>query len=367
MGIVFFILIFCVVVVAHEFGHFIVAKANGIHVVEFSIGMGPTLLHFDRNGTRYSLKLLPIGGACMFEGEDGIYQETAIEAGETKTEQPDFIVKGKYGKAFPDAPVFARMATVLAGPIFNFILAFFLSLFIVGSIGTDLPVVGSVLEGGGAEAAGMKPGDVIIKLNRHNIHLFREISIEAMLSDGSPVHVTYERDGELYDTVLTPVYSQEAGRYYYGISMAGGYTKLSPPKVILYSGYEVKYWIDTTIKSLGMLLSGKAGVKDLSGPVGMADTVGDIYTESKADGAFYVWLNMLNFAILLSANLGVLNLIPFPALDGGRIFIYLIELIRRKPLPLEKEGIINFVGFALLMLLMVVVLYNDIARIVTGG
>lgn len=208
MGIVFFILIFCVVVVAHEFGHFIVAKANGIHVVEFSIGMGPTLLHFDRNGTRYSLKLLPIGGACMFEGEDGIYQETAIEAGETKTEQPDFIVKGKYGKAFPDAPVFARMATVLAGPIFNFILAFFLSLFIVGSIGTDLPVVGSVLEGGGAEAAGMKPGDVIIKLNRHNIHLFREISIEAMLSDGSPVHVTYERDGELYDTVLTPVYRQ---------------------------------------------------------------------------------------------------------------------------------------------------------------
>ncbi len=367
MGIVFFILIFCVVVVAHEFGHFIVAKANGIHVVEFSIGMGPTLLHFDRNGTRYSLKLLPIGGACMFEGEDGIYQETAIEAGETKTEQPDFIVKGKYGKAFPDAPVFARMATVLAGPIFNFILAFFLSLFIVGSIGTDLPVVGSVLEGGGAEAAGMKPGDVIIKLNRHNIHLFREISIEAMLSDGSPVHVTYERDGELYDTVLTPVYSQEAGRYYYGISMAGGYTKLSPPKVILYSGYEVKYWIDTTIKSLGMLLSGKAGVKDLSGPVGMADTVGDIYTESKADGAFYVWLNMLNFAILLSANLGVLNLIPFPALDGGRLFIYIIELIRRKPLPLEKEGIINFVGFALLMLLMVVVLYNDIARIVTGG
>lgn len=367
MGIVFFILIFCVVVVAHEFGHFIVAKANGIHVVEFSIGMGPTLLHFDRNGTRYSLKLLPIGGACMFEGEDGIYQETAIEAGETKTEQPDFIVKGKYGKAFPDAPVFARMATVLAGPIFNFILAFFLSLFIVGSIGTDLPVVGSVLEGGGAEAAGMKPGDVIIKLNRHNIHLFREISIEAMLSDGSPVHVTYERDGELYDTVLTPVYSQEAGRYYYGISMDGGYTKLSPPKVILYSGYEVKYWIDTTIKSLGMLLSGKAGVKDLSGPVGMADTVGDIYTESKADGAFYVWLNMLNFAILLSANLGVLNLIPFPALDGGRLFIYIIELIRRKPLPLEKEGIINFVGFALLMLLMVVVLYNDIARIVTGG
>lgn len=360
-------LIFCVVVVAHEFGHFIIAKVNGIHVVEFSIGMGPTLLHFDKNGTRYSLKLLPIGGACMFEGEDGLNQADFAQAGETESEQDDFANKGKYGKAFPDAPVSARIATVLAGPVFNFILAFFLSLFIVGSIGTDLPVIGNVLEGGGAEAAGMMPGDVIVKLNRQKIHLFREISLEAMLSDGSPVHVTYEREGELYDTVLTPVYSEDAGRYYYGISMTGGYTKLSPPKVILYSGYEVKYWIDTTVKSLGMLLSGKAGVKDLSGPVGMADTVGDIYTESKADGAFYVWLNMLNFAILLSANLGVLNLIPFPALDGGRLFIYLIELIRRKPLPLEKEGIINFVGFVLLMLLMVVVLYNDIARIVTGG
>lgn len=368
MGIILFILIFCVVVVAHEFGHFIIAKVNGIHVVEFAVGMGPTLLGFEKNGTKYSLKLLPIGGACMFEGEDG--REEAADGqnqDDSSSDKSDHITeKGKYGRSFPEAPLFARIATVVAGPIFNFILAFFLSLFIVGSIGTDLPVVGDVTEGGGAEAAGLMSGDVITKINHHKIHLFREISLEAMLADGSSMNVTYERNGKEYRTVLTPVYSQDAGRYYLGITMTGGYTRLSPPKVIVYSGYEVKYWIDTTIKSLGMLLSGKAGVKDLSGPVGMADAVGDIYTESKSDGAFYVWLNMLNFAILLSANLGVLNLIPFPALDGGRLFIYLIELVRRKPLPAEKEGIINFVGFALLMLLMVVVLYNDIARIVTG-
>lgn len=354
MGIIFFILIFCVVVVAHEFGHFIIAKANGIHVIEFSIGMGPNLLHFDKNGTRYSLKLLPIGGACMFEGEDGFGQE--------KEEQND-----EYGKSFLDAPVFARIATVIAGPIFNFILAFLLSLIIVGSIGTDLPVVGGVSEGGGAQAAGIQAGDVILKINDHRIHLFRELSLEALLSEGEPVKVEYEREGETYSTMLQPVYSEDADRYYFGIAMTGGYTKLSPPDVILYGGYEVKYWIDTTIKSLGMLLTGKAGVKDLSGPVGMADTVGDIYTESKSDGAFYVWLNMLNFAILLSANLGVLNLVPFPALDGGRLVIYLLELIRRKRMSVEKEGIINFIGFALLMLLMVVVLYNDIVRLVTGG
>lgn len=373
MGIILFILIFCVVVVAHEFGHFIVAKANGIHVVEFSVGMGPTLLHYDKNGTRYSLKLLPIGGACMFEGEDGLNEAEADES----SNPPDTVTSakvvvddeknGEYGGSFPDAPVFARIATVVAGPIFNFILAFLLSLIIVGTIGTDMPIVGGVSEGGGAENAGLQAGDVILKINNHSIHLFREISLEAMLSDGTPINVVYEREGARYNTVLTPIYSDSAQRYYYGIAMTGGYTKLSPPKVVLYSGYEVKYWIDTTIKSLGMLLNGKAGVKDLSGPVGMADTVGDIYTESKSDGALYVWLNMLNFAILLSANLGVLNLVPFPALDGGRLFIYLIELVRRKPIPSEKEGFINFIGFALLMLLMVVVLYNDIARIVTGG
>ena len=124
--------------VAHEFGHFIIAKVNGIHVVEFAVGMGPTLLSFEKNGTKYSLKLLPIGGACMFEGEDG--REEATD-GQNQDEQSSDSIneKGKYGKSFPEAPVFARIATVIAGPIFNFILAFFLSLFIVGSIGTDMP------------------------------------------------------------------------------------------------------------------------------------------------------------------------------------------------------------------------------------
>lgn len=112
-----------------------------------------------------------------------------------------------------------------------------------------------------------------------------------------------------------------------------------------------------------MLFTGKAGVKDMAGPVGMADAVDTIYTESKEDGAYYVWLNMLNFAILLSANLGVLNLIPFPALDGGRLLFLIVEAIRRKPVPPEKEGIFHFVGFALLMVLMLVVLYNDITRL----
>lgn len=375
MGVILFIVIFCIVVVAHEFGHFIIAKANGIHVVEFSIGMGPTLLHFGKGDTKYSLKLLPIGGACMFEGEDGLKEmdETDKEDGdkdhkdqETREIKEDLGTLKKSG-AFPDAPVWARIATVVAGPVFNFILAYIFSAIIVASIGSDLPVIGTVGEGTAASEAGLMTGDEIVELNGKHIHLFREISLEAMLNEGEPVNIVYERDGQRTAVTLNPKYSEKDGRYYYGIAPLNGYTKFSLPGVAEYSFYEVKYWIDTTIRSLGMLVTGKAGIKDLSGPVGMVDAVDTIYTESKQDGAFYVWLNMLNFAILLSANLGVLNLIPFPALDGGRLLFLVIEAIRRKPIPPEKEGIFHFVGFALLMLLMVVVMYNDIARLVTGG
>lgn len=367
MGVILFIIIFCIVVVAHEFGHFIIAKANGIHVVEFSIGMGPTLLHFTRGDTKYSLKLLPIGGACMFEGEDGMNREDegGNDEGDEGIKEPLGTLK-KSG-AFPDAPVWARIATVVAGPVFNFILAFLFSAIIVASIGSDLPVIGTVGEGTAAWEAGLMAGDEIVEINGRGIHLFREISLEAMLNEGEEVNIVYERDGQRTAVSLTPKYSEQDERYYYGIAPMNGYTKFNLPGIAEYSFYEVKYWIDTTIRSLGMLVTGKAGIKDMSGPVGMVDAVDTIYTESKQDGAFYVWLNMLNFAILLSANLGVLNLIPFPALDGGRLLFLVIEAIRRKPIPPEKEGIFHFVGFALLMLLMVVVMYNDIARLVTGG
>lgn len=372
MGIILFIVIFCVVVLAHEFGHFIVAKANGIHVVEFSLGMGPTIAHFHKGDTKYSLKLLPIGGACMFEGEDGMNLSDDEEENDEEEESADAKVGEDLGTleksgAFPDASVWARIATVVAGPIFNFILAFIFSAIIVASIGSDLPVIGQVGEESAAEEAGLMAGDEIVKINGHSIHLFREISLEAMLNEGEEVSIVYKRNGELSQTILKPKYSEEAERYYYGIAGQAGYAKFGVAGVIEYSFYEVKYWIDTTIKSLEMLLTGKAGVKDMSGPVGMVDVVDDIYTTSKQDGAYYVWLNMLNFAILLSANLGVLNLIPFPALDGGRLLFLVIEAIRRKPIPPEKEGVFHFVGFALLMLLMAVVMYNDIVRLVTGG
>ncbi len=352
MGIVFFIIIFFILVVVHEAGHFIVGRACGIGVREFFVGMGPKLLHFEKNSITYSLRLFPIGGACVFEGEDGIYD--------------DDDTREKNGLPFPEAKVGARIATVLAGPVFNFILAFLFSLIIVGTVGSDPAIVGDLVEDGAAKEAGIEVGDRVIKIGKSKVNLFREISLEAMLTDGTPVKFEIERNGERQVITVLPKYSEKDGRYYFGIMSTGKYEKFNAPGVVKYSVYEVRYWINMVFKSLKMIFTGKAGVKDLSGPVGMANTVGTIYKESKPDGAFYVFINMVNFTVLLSANLGVMNLIPFPALDGGRIFILLIEVIRRKPIPPEKEGVFHMIGFALLILLMAVVMYQDILRIITG-
>ena len=226
--------------------------------------------------------------------------------------------------------MFARIATVLAGPVFNFILAFLMSTIIVGSYGTDLPVVQQVSDGGAAQLAGVQDGDRILSMNGKKIHLYREISLASMLNKGEDIAVTYERDGKQYDTVIKPIYDESAGRYYMGLYGVGSYQKFGIFGTVKYSLYEVGYWINTTVKSLELLIQGQVSRDDVSGPVGMAQTVTQIYDQSKPDGIYYIWLNMLNFAILLSANLGVLNLLPFPALDGGRLVFLLVEAVRGK-------------------------------------
>lgn len=379
MGILLFIIIFCVVVIAHEFGHFIIAKMNGIHVVEFSVGMGPCIFSFTKGETKYAIRLLPLGGACMFEGEDGLNlpddengdetignpagERTAVKAEKTVDDLVQDTQLGTKSGAFPDAPVFVRIATVVAGPVFNFILAFLFSTIIIGSYGADTPVIQKVAEDGAAYEAGLRDGDRVIEMNGDKIHLYREISLVSMLNKGEDIEVTYERGGETFQTVITPVYDKEAGRYYMGLYGSGVYQKFDFTGTLKYSAYEVGYWIETTFKSLQMLVQGQVSKDDVAGPVGMAQTVNNIYTQSKPDGAYYVWLNMLSFAILLSANLGVLNLLPFPALDGGRLVFLLIEAVRGKPIPPEKEGIVHMIGMVLLMALMVFVLFNDLSRL----
>lgn len=354
--IILFLLIFGLVVVAHEFGHFLLAKINGIRVIEFSVGMGPKLLKFQGKETLYTLRLLPIGGACMFDQEDGLEAAEQNKSGgnDAKTEPEE--------GSFAAAKVGARIATVVAGPIFNFILAYILSLFVVGMCGSDPAAIANVMDGYPAQEAGLQSGDRIVSLNGERVYLYREVSFFSGSNQGEQVKIVYERDGERYHTTIDPKYDEQTGRYYMGFS-GGYYEKDNALEIIRDSYYEVRYWIKVTYKSLGMLISGQASVKDLSGPVGVAQVVGDVYEEASDYGLLTVVASMLNIAILLSANLGVMNLLPLPALDGGRLVFMIIELFRGKPVPKEKEAMVHFAGFVLLMLLMIFVLYNDVMRL----
>lgn len=354
-SLIIFVIIIGVIIISHEMGHFLLAKANGITVKEFFVGMGPTLISFTKNGTKYSLKLLPIGGACMFEGEDG--RENENEDGEENTAP---LSEG----AFPNASVWARISTVIAGPLFNFILAFFLALIIVGNTYSDRPVVQEVIAGFPAEEAGIQAGDVITRLDGERIHLSREVNLITTMKQGETISVEYERNGEKKTAVLTPKLDEESGRYLLGFQGYAEYVRCKSTDILKYSYYEVRYSLKATVKSLQMLLQGKVGKEEVSGPIGIAALVDDVAENTRPYGVWIMIVNMMNLAMLLSVNLGVLNLLPLPALDGGRLVFLLLEVIRGKPVPPEKEGFVHLAGFAVLCAFMVWVMYNDILKLI---
>ena len=428
LSILLAVLVFSLLVVSHEFGHFLLAKKNGIGVIEFSVGMGPRILSGVRGGTRYSLKAIPFGGSCQMVGEDD---------------------DDDSADSFNSKSPFARFAVIIGGPLFNFLLAFILSVVVLSLAGVNEPKVYYVEEGYGAEAAGFKEGDVIKSIDGHKITLGRDIELYFLNHpmDGSPITIEYERGGELYTAVLDPAYEAYlTGFSYYasgdeatitavteglamaeaGVQVGDVITAVNGRKVasgsqlqdyfnenplqkdtpvtftlerkgkefevtvspahytastlgmeavayrnkdagalsILRNSFsEVRYWMSYTLTSLKMLVTGKVGVENLSGPVGIVGMVGEVVEQSKPDGALYVFLNILNFSILLSVNLGVLNLLPLPALDGGRLVFILIEIIRGKPVSREKEGMVHTIGILLLMALMVFVMFNDVLKI----
>ena len=341
MSIIIALIIFSLIILFHELGHFLLAKFNGVTVLEFSLGMGPRILSKEWRGTRYSLKLLPFGGSCMMLGEDE-------EAGE----------EGSFGSK----SVWARISVIAAGPIFNFIMAFLASVVVIAMAGYDPAEVYKVYEDYPAAEAGIQAGDIITKINGKNIHVAREVTNYVAFHQGETYTVTYERDGESHVAVVEPV-QNENGKYIMGLAAGSTYQKGNVLTTLKYSVYEVKYWIDLTLESLKMLFKGQVGVKEMSGPVGVVNVIGETYTESAKISMFAVIVNMMNIAILLSANLGVMNLLPIPALDGGRLVFLVIEAIRGKRVNPEREGMVHFIGLMALMVLMVVVLYNDVMRL----
>ena len=349
ISILIFLIIFSVIVISHEFGHYAIARRNGIRVIEFDIGMGPVLYRKKGEETDLCIRLLPIGGACIFDGMGGLDEE----------EDPKELDE----HAFPNAPVGARIATVAAGPIANFILGFIFSLILVSFVGTDLPVIQEVIPDSAAMEAGLEKGDLIKKINGESIHIYREVTLASMMNYGEPLSIVIERDGEKKTVNLIPRYDEKDNRYYIGIRGSGQYLKCNPFQVFQYGFYETEYWLKATYKSLGLIFRGHFSKDDVSGPVGVVEVVSNTVEETKSEGAFIVFLNLLNLGILLSANLGVMNLIPFPALDGGRIFLLLIEGVRRKKLGENIEGYINLAGFVVLMILMAVIMFNDIRKL----
>ncbi|MDD6058101.1 MAG: RIP metalloprotease RseP [Clostridiales bacterium] len=342
MKLIVAILIFSIIILFHELGHFLLAKANGIRVNEFSLGLGPTLFGIKKGETTYSLKLLPMGGACMMEGEDE-------ESGDNR--------------AFGNKSVWARISVVVAGPFFNFIMAFVFAFILLSNIGYDAPVLSGVKSGYAAEDAGMQAGDKIIRINRSKIHFFRDISLYTQTHPGDAVVITYERDGVRYQTELTPQYSEEMGGYLYGFLGPTERTQGTVFENLRYSVHEVSYWIRQTLAGLKSIVTGSISVNELSGPVGIVGMIGDSYEQSIAHGYKAAFLQLLYLTILLSANLGVMNLLPLPALDGGRLLFMLVELVRGKRVSPEKEGMVHLAGMLLLFGLMLIVMFNDIRRI----
>ncbi len=340
LKIIIAIVLFSGIILFHELGHFLLARKNGICVEEFSLGIGPTLVGFRRGETKYCIKAIPFGGSCMMLGEDG--------------EEAD-------PRAFNNKSALARFSVVFAGPFFNFILAFILALFVIGFSGADPAVVGEVSPGSGAYEAGLQSGDRIIRLEKSRIFNFREISLFNFMNNSEPdVRVTYRRGDETRTVVVHR--KKDQGYYMLGI------TSPKPLRTglfgtIKYSILEVRYQIKATFLSLRYLLSGKASINEVSGPVGIVSMIGQTYDQSIIYGIKVALLNMLNFAILLSANLGVMNLLPLPALDGGRLVFIIIEMIRGKRIPPEKEGMIHLAGLVVLLAFMVLVMANDIRQL----
>ena len=372
---------FLVMVSFHEFGHFITAKLMNFKILEYSIGFGPAIWHSKKSEIQYSLRAIPFGGYCKFEGED--------EKSEDK-------------RAFSNQPVWKRMIVVAAGGIFNVILGFVLFLFIVPALSPiSTNVIDEVVENSYIEEAGILPGDEVVEINGKHVSFYNDISLYTQdFRAGEECELVVKRDGEKLSFTFRPSesvteytytdegievtssmngVSEETVLYRYGEGAERDDSKIGTTETVtrLIIGFrpqqedinalniwgeawnETKFVVKLVYNSLWQMVTGRVGMDQMGGPVGIVSEVNNAVNSGSES-----WLYVLNLTALLTINLGVFNLLPIPALDGGRLLFMIIELIRRKPIPPEKEGIVHAIGFLLLIALIIAVSFNDIMRLI---
>ncbi|MGL4913821.1 MAG: RIP metalloprotease RseP [Romboutsia sp.] len=337
MTIIAAFILFGIIIMIHEFGHFIFAKKNGVTVHEFAIGMGPQVFAKEKNGTKYSLRLLPIGGYCAMEGED----EESNKAG-----------------SFGTKTILQRASIIFAGPLFNLITAviFLIPVFIY--IGSPTTTLDEIVEKSPAQRANLQKGDIIKEVDGKSIKSWNDFTNEVSISNGKEINMIIDREGKSLKINLTPEKSQD-GTYKVGVTCKREKNFFGAIGDAFTTTYEMTGQMLLFLKQMITGTVPGGFTNSVAGPVGVISLV----SGAAKSGIF----NLLYLGSIISLNLGIINLVPFPALDGGRLVLLFLEWIRGgKKIKPEKEAMINMIGLCALMAFMVFITYNDITKLFKG-
>ena len=345
------ILVFGVLIAVHELGHFLAAKACGVRVNEFSIGMGPALWKKQKGETQYSLRLFPVGGFCAMEGE------------EEDSDDPT---------ALNNQGFWAKLLIFAAGAAMNFIAGLLIILVLYADAQAFyVPVVAGFADGCPLESAdGLQEGDRLLRIDGEKVYVYSDISLLMGLNKTGAFDLQIERNGEVITlrdfTMERREYTDQNGKAYTGYGLYFGAEEATLGRKLSYSWNNAMDFARLVRLSLQMLVTGQAGVKDLSGPVGIVSTMTQVGEQAATTRAAVE--NIAYLAALIAVNLAVMNLLPLPALDGGKIFFLVINAVSmqlfKKQIPAKYENYIHFAGLILLLALMAVITFSDVWKLI---
>ena len=359
------LIVFSAVIAIHEFGHFTVAKLCGIQVNEFSIGMGPALWKKIYKGTQYSLRALPVGGYVALEGEESPESQQAEAVRDEREAEDENPVPPEQRTGIPlnEAPVWQRVLVMVAGAFMNFVLGFVVLVILVaaqeGAITSK--TIYSIENDALCGQTGLQAGDEIVAVNGRRCFVANDILYELVRTEAYRARFTVKRDGQKVKLpdVRFDTWQDEDGQTHMTLGFTVYGIKKTPLNVLKEAWNSTLYYGRIVFTSLEDLVRGRESINNLSGPVGIVTAIGQ--------AASYGWQDLLELLALITINLGVFNLLPFPALDGGKVVFLIIEGVTGHAVPEKLQGTLTIAAFALLFGLMLFATYNDIIRLVTGA